>query len=150
MKDRDAHIEFDRNYCTHYAPQPGSVKHDYCALGCDASKRMKEAHEAGEPNMSPCIGGHKSPNGLARCPKWERRSMEHAEKRADAMEAAMRDMMIVDPVVYAWRTKPKPARDRLEVIECPVCKGKLHLSQSSYNGHVHAHCETPECVSFME
>lgn len=31
-----------------------------------------------------------------------------------------------------------------------ACGGKLHLSQSSYNGHVHGKCETPDCVSWME
>lgn len=53
-------------------------------------------------------------------------------------------------VASAWRVKPKPAQDRSEVIECPICKGKLHLSQSAYNGHVHGQCETEGCVSWME
>lgn len=35
-------------------------------------------------------------------------------------------------------------------IECPVCKGKLDYSIAGYNGHVHAHCHTPNCVSWME
>lgn len=53
-------------------------------------------------------------------------------------------------VASAWRVTPKPANDRHEVIECPVCKGRLHLSQSAYNGHVHGKCETEGCVSWME
>lgn len=53
-------------------------------------------------------------------------------------------------VAAAWRTRPKPAEDRHEIVECPVCKGGLHLSQSSYNGHVHGKCETAGCVSWME
>lgn len=38
------------------------------------------------------------------------------------------------------------------LIDCPVCNKKtLHAFVSSYNGHVHAHCENPECnISFME
>ncbi len=147
---RESTIEFDRNYCTHYAPVPGMSKKDYCALGCGASQRMKDARAAGEPNMTPCIGGHTTPNVLTLCPKWERRSLEHAERRADDMEAAMERMEIVMPVVSRWRIMPRPDHDRQEVIECPKCKGRLHLSQSSYNGHVHGHCETPGCVSWME
>lgn len=69
MKTREAHIEFDRNYCTHYAPQPGSLKQDYCALGCGASDLMTAERKAGEPNMTPCIGGHATPNVLALCQK---------------------------------------------------------------------------------
>lgn len=53
-------------------------------------------------------------------------------------------------VASAWRVKPKPLKDRREVVKCPVCKGKLHLSQSSYNGHVHGKCETKGCLSWME
>ncbi len=49
-----------------------------------------------------------------------------------------------------WRVKPKPAADRRGVVECPCCKSRLHLSQSSYNGHVHGKCETEGCVSWME
>ncbi len=138
------------NYCQHYQPKPGSVKQDYCALSCGYSVRMDAARKAGEPNMTPCIGGHTAKDVLALCPHWIRRTREHAEKRADAIEEMMERMSIVMPVVSAWRVKPKPQRDRREVIECPKCKGRLHLSQSSYNGHVHGHCETKNCVSWME
>ena len=36
-------------------------------------------------------------------------------------------------------------------IDCPVCgKSKLNYRRSSYNGHVHANCENPDCVRWME
>jgi hypothetical protein len=147
---RESRIEFDRNYCAHYAPQPGSVAKDYCALGCGASEAMDRARKAGEPSTSPCLGGHKASDPTALCPKWERRSLEHAEKRADDIQEMLDRMAVVMPVVSAWRVKPKPKSDRREVIECPKCQGRLHLSQSSYNGHVHGRCETEGCVSWME
>lgn len=34
--------------------------------------------------------------------------------------------------------------------ECPVCKGKLHFSVASINGHLWGRCETKNCVSWME
>lgn len=148
--NRESTIVFDRNYCVHYAPSRDYKAKDYCALRCGASAMMDKARAAGEPNMSPCIGGHKATDAVAICPKWERRSLEHAEQKADSVEAAMKRMSVVMPAVSAWRIKPKPKQDRREVIECPKCKGRLHLSQSSYNGHVHGHCETPGCVSWME
>ena len=95
---RQSHIDFDRNYCTHYAPKPGAaLREDYCALGCNASQRMKDARAAGEPNMTPCLGGHTTPNVLALCPKWERCSLEHAEKRAYHIEQSMRKLTIAAP-----------------------------------------------------
>ena len=51
---------------------------------------------------------------------------------------------------YKWKVKPKPDQDRNEVIECPMCKGKLHMFQSSYNGHIHGKCETENCLFWME
>ena len=53
-------------------------------------------------------------------------------------------------VATAWKVRPKPDHDREEIVDCPICKGKLHLRQSSYNGHASAKCETADCVEFME
>lgn len=36
-------------------------------------------------------------------------------------------------------------------IECPVCKtGTLRYSVAGYNGHMHGHCSTGGCVSWMQ
>jgi hypothetical protein len=148
IKDRERHIEFHRNYCTHYAPAPGSIARDYCAIGCGSLNAMDRARKAGEPNMSPCIGGHKASDALALCPQWERRSLESADRYADAIERSMKRMTLVMPVVNAWRKCPPVGKS--EIIRCPVCDGRLHLSQSSYNGHVYAKCETKDCASWME
>lgn len=65
-------------------------------------------------------------------------------------EAAFQNTLAGIKVASTWRVKPKPDHDRSEVIECPVCKGRLHLSQSSLNGHCHGKCETEGCVAWME
>ena len=60
-------------------------------------------------------------------------------------------MRLVFTVVKPWRTWTKKNRvAKEEVIECPACKGRLHLSQAAYNGHVWGKCETEGCVSWME
>lgn len=51
--------------------------------------------------------------------------------------------------IMPWRVK-WTGRTHDETIECPVCKGRLHLSISGYNGHVHGRCETSGCVAWME
>lgn len=36
-------------------------------------------------------------------------------------------------------------------MKCPVCNtGTLSYSRSTYNGHVHAGCDTKDCVAWME
>lgn len=66
-----------------------------------------------------------------------------------SFEAHMNIMRTVMLAIKPWRQKHK-GRSHSEVIECPACKGSLHLSISSYNGHVHGHCKTEGCVSWME
>lgn len=37
------------------------------------------------------------------------------------------------------------------VLPCPVCNaGTLHYSIAKLNGHIHAKCETKDCVGWME
>lgn len=64
------------------------------------------------------------------------------------MEA--RDLIAVMKAAGDWKVHPKPSQDRRETIECPVCKGSLHLIQYARNGHAHGRCDTPGCVIFME
>lgn len=33
-------------------------------------------------------------------------------------------------------------------IVCPACKGKMHYTVSSYNGHIWAGCENEKCFRF--
>jgi hypothetical protein len=68
---------------------------------------------------------------------------EESDRQWIKMIAALR-------TVSTWKVKPKPDQDRSEVVDCPVCKGRLHLHQSSYNGHASGKCETAGCVEFVE
>ncbi len=36
------------------------------------------------------------------------------------------------------------------VIECPLCKGKLHYTVAACNGHIWGKCETENCLSWMQ
>ena len=53
-----------------------------------------------------------------------------------------------EATLTAWRNREPIGK--AEVIECPVCKGRLHLSQSGYNGHVRGKCETKDCLNWIE
>lgn len=146
MKDREDTIAFEMNYCQHYTRGKGADMK--CAAGMDLKTIKKVATGPKGIKWGPCIGGHELPNPLEHCPHWIRRTREMGEKRADDIAKALHRMEVVMPAVDKWREK-KPL-GKAEVIECPSCKGRLHLSQSSYNGHVHAKCETPDCVAWME
>lgn len=84
------------------------------------------------------------------CPLYLEPTDEQIQAHRVEQEADMNNAIVAMTVAGKWRVRPKPAQDRSEVVECPICKGRLHLSQSAYNGHVHGKCETADCVSWME
>lgn len=84
------------------------------------------------------------------CPFYKEPTDEQVQEHRKELDAAFKQTVVALKVASDWRVKPKPKTDRHEVVECPVCKGKLHLHQSAYNGHVHGRCETEGCVSWME
>lgn len=95
---------------------------------------------------------HPLPNAAApeTCPFYEENTPEEIlkEQQDDAAHFAL--VVKILPMIAAWKVFPKPEKHRSEVVECPICQGKLHLSQSPYNGHAHAVCETENCVRIME
>ncbi len=84
------------------------------------------------------------------CPFYQEPTSEEVQADREERERHLQLTMTAIKVANEWRVKPKPAAGRQEAVECPVCKGRLHLSQSAYNGHVHGKCETEGCVSWME
>lgn len=150
MKDREETIKFEMNYCQHYGRGKGADM--ICKAGMDLNTIKKVPTGAKGILWGPCIEGHTLENPTAHCPHWIRRTREMGEARADAKEKSMRQMEAVMSVVNewrkGWRKKGDPAKQ--EIIECPACKGRLHLSQSSYNGHVWGKCETAGCVNWTE
>lgn len=145
MTDREKSIEFHRNYCVHYNPQGTETD---CDAGMDI-KKIQSVKTTKGIAWGPCIGGHTLDDPKAFCPKWERRSMGSAEKRADDIERAIAIIEKAMPFISKWRNKKRPF-EKAECVVCPACNGRLHLFQAGYNGHVMAKCETENCVNFIE
>jgi hypothetical protein len=144
---RERTIVFEMNYCQHYKRGDGADM--VCAAGCDLKAVQNVPVGDKGIKWGPCIEGHTLAEPKAHCQHWIRRTREMGEKRADSVQRSFDMMELVFPVVANWRSKP-PFKNQREIIECPVCKGRLHLSQASYNGHVHGKCETADCVAWME
>lgn len=145
MKTREETIEFEMAYCQHYTRGKGTM---VCAKGMNLEQVQVVNSGKKQYKWGPCIEGHTLDDPTSHCPHWIRRTREQGEKRADAFEKIMNNFEIASPVVSEWRKK-KPI-GKAETIECPVCKGRLHLSQAASNGHVHGKCETKDCLSWME
>lgn len=170
--DVEEMVEWTMKYCQHYDPAGvtmigGKEPHGFCKAGVvyldqfgrapieDTAQHIKSGlggyyASAGIFQRMCCTKGgeHSEDEQRAACPKWLRATREQGVARFNELNESTDRMRKVMPVVAVWRKKPP--RGKAEVIECPACKGRLHLSQSSYNGHVHGRCETDGCVSWME
>lgn len=89
-----------------------------------------------KPDASPCVHLRRpTPDEIAAREEW-------SKQRLSVLGVVMQG-------IRPWRDAHK-GQSAAEVIECPACKGLLHLSIAAYNGHVHGRCETDGCVSWME
>ena len=109
---------------------------------CRAGVRLSEMRDATGPGMArwPCLG-----ECAKTCAKRELRT----EAEIDAEEAEFqRRFALVVPA----RAAIKATKLASGTIDCPLCQkpGALAFRVSSYNGHVHAACSTPNCLSWME
>lgn len=73
---------------------------------------------------------------------------EIAEDRAKH-DASMDRMIVVMTGIAPIRKEAK-GKGYAGIIECPACKGRLHLTIARSNGHAHGRCETPDCVNWIE
>jgi hypothetical protein len=89
---------------------------------------------------------------------WEKRG--HCDKYQEPSneEIADHDVKVSDHVKQFMTTIPLISRIKKEhkgknwkgIEKCPVCEGKLHMTHSSYNGHVWGKCETENCLNWLE
>lgn len=105
---------------------------------------------AGAFHRQPCflINGQSKPDALP-CEHLRRPTTKEINLHEIWAKARLEKLIEVIEGIKPWREKHK-GRSHAEVIECPACKGRLRLSIAAYNGHVHARCETQDCVSWME
>lgn len=135
MRDRETYVLKQMSKCQHF----NGIQNDRCKAGV--------RYEPKGP--LPCWVEDREPGW--QCDKRELHTREQAEADFEDMERSMARFRLVMTAVKPWRTWTKQNRvAKQEVIECPACKGRLHLSQAAYNGHVWGKCETPACVEWME
>jgi hypothetical protein len=83
------------------------------------------------------------------CEKYQEPTAEEIAAYEAEMKAHMDKYMLVTPLINEVKREHK-GKGWTGVKECPVCKGELRMSHSSYNGHVHGRCETEGCLAWME
>ena len=147
-REREQDIAKQMSFCQHYDSDAFLGFGKYPTKGfCKAGVKYNDI----QPKL-PCVGGTPLPRfggDDSACPSLLRVTREQAEAFVDKSDRQLANALAAIRAVAPWRNT-KPPYGKQGNIECPVCKGTLRLSQSNYNGHVHAKCDTPECVAWME
>lgn len=131
--------------CIHWT----GVQNDCCKLGINYQE-LVGGNRDGMAFKLPCLTLSTShiEDAKVSCDKYQEPTAAQIDEENAEFEAVMDRMKKVMPVVAEWRKKSPIGKQ--EVIECPACQGRLHLSQAACNGHVWGKCETEGCVSWME
>ena len=86
---------------------------------------------------------------VAECALFTEPTAEEIAKDRAELDAHMDKMRVVMTGIAPLRKEHK-GKGYAGIIECPACKGKLHLRIAACNGHAHGRCETPDCVNWIE
>ena len=132
-------------FCNHYRAMS---EHETCKAGVEYSTFQGMGFDE-----RPCFANRGEPAhpgcDLVQLPTVEQLAERDAEvaKRMDDLGAARQ--AIVKCLGGPWK-KGTPGASG--ATDCPVCgtKNALGFSRAGYNGHIHANCVTPGCVSWME
>lgn len=106
--------------------------------------------ETGRPGLQPMTESQKIEwDRRGTCDKRQEPSDEEIKAEEKVMEEHIAKMMIVATFLKPIRHEHK-GKGYAGVLECPACKGKLHVNIASYNGHARVMCETEGCVRWIE
>lgn len=149
MSKRPGDPGYAAGWCIHYRYNRDVKKDqpDTCEAGVDY-KRWRGVTHASQPCFLDDKTGESKPNALP-CEHLRRPTAEEIALHEEWRKARMNRMAVVMTAITPWR-KAHKGKSAHEVVECPICKGRLHLSIAAYNGHIHGRCETADCVSWME
>lgn len=144
----------EQQCCRHYN---GSFHNDTCELGICYRDVTPKPDEPGSAYREPCrrwFDGHAlkviqetGPQGV--CDKYDPFTEEELAEQERQMALHIANFLLTIPLCEAVKLE-HAGKDWQGVVECPVCKGKLHMTHSAYNGHVWGKCETEDCLSWIE
>lgn len=127
--------------CKHFT----GIGEDACRAGVNY-RSLVGGSDFGWALRIPCTTTKRSENQVP-CEKHDRMTAEEIAAEDEKFERAFQR------TTGAYSAIKAIVGDRRGVsgtIDCPGCHAPLHYSVARLNGHIHACCETDECVSFME
>jgi hypothetical protein len=115
---------------------------------CGAGVVYAKLFDGPMPDPSPCLDTMRGDEDVF-CDKKQELTQDELDAEDRKCEAYIEKMETIYAGTASWREKWK-GKSHTEVVECPACGGRLHLSIASINGHVHGHCEGDCGVDWQE
>lgn len=119
-----------------------------CRAGVNPILSFADGNLTGWVRKVPCLRTNETD---AICPAAEYPTQEESDQQDAEVLAAMDRFIVmlgkVRPAIEAQHTATGKWAGSLD---CPQCAKPLHWSKAKCNGHIHARCETEECVAWME
>lgn len=146
--------------CKHYA---GDFHNTHCAAGvCYKDVTTEPENRLGIAFRKPCVNWDVTLKRMplsqsqleqwakrGHCDKYQEPSAEEIKAYEAELDAHLNLFKTALPIIS--RIKKEHKSESWKGVEtCPVCKGKLHMTHASINGHVWGQCETKGCLSWME
>jgi hypothetical protein len=88
-------------------------------------------------------------NKRGECSKYQEPSDEEVADHEATVNTRVNRFMTSIPLISRIKKERKGSNWK-GIEKCPVCEGKLHMTHSSYNGHVWGKCETENCLNWLE
>lgn len=104
-------------------------------------------HTKPYPNATPVQLEHHAKRGT--CAKFEAPTDAEIAESKREIEAAVQRVAKTIPLISRVK-KEHEGKQWAGVETCPICGGRLHLTHSSFNGHVWGRCGTADCLAWME
>lgn len=142
--ERERRIVDRMDKCVHFT----GLQNKACEAGVEYDAvRVKHEPIDGFRDSIPCLARH-NPGG-ATCASLCPHSREQSEAREAEISASIERSM---KATKAIREHSKSTGRMSDVIDCPACGTPKALGYgiARSNGHIHARCNTPKCVAFMQ
>jgi len=135
-------------HCKHWDYHAISFKEKKCKAGINPVLSYCDNNLFGWIKRTPCL---KTNEGALHCPQAIFPTREEVDAQNAALEARMDDFLKWMPTARGKILEvARETNSSAGTIECPKCGKTMRWSRARSNGHVHAHCEAEECLSWME
>jgi hypothetical protein len=124
------------------------IQHDFCRANVEYRKHFGD--QPGWAKHIPCLS---DPDASITCDKAAYPTQAEATETVRRQDEMLNRVLNIIPKikVHAKAKGIKRGHGGIGEMPCPSnCGGTVRYSVASVNGHMHAICSTPNCVSFME